>query len=85
MRMRLEQPRLCTWPAGWRLLPLRFHRLDADSILLTNLVGEHLFVTEAQLLSVVDGSCNDRPCSPGSGRSTSFRRRANGCPRNCWP
>jgi len=60
MRMRLEQRASHVAPAAWQLLPMRFHRLDADSILVTNLVGEHLFVTEAQLLSVVDGTCADQ-------------------------
>ena len=60
MRMRLEQRASHVAPAGWQLLPMRFHRLDADSILVTNLVGEHLFVTETQLLSVVDGTCVDQ-------------------------
>src|SRR6202035_2762037 len=60
MRMRLEQRASHVAPSAWQLLPMRFHRLDADSILVTNLVGEHLFVTEAQLLSVVDGPCADQ-------------------------
>jgi uncharacterized protein len=60
MKMRLEQQASHLAPSAWQLLPMRFHRLDADSILLTNLVGEHLFVTESQLLSVVDGTCVDQ-------------------------
>ena len=45
---------------GWQLLPLRFHRLDADSVVLTNLVGEHVFVTPGELSAVVDGACADQ-------------------------
>ena len=46
---------------SWALLPLRFHRLPDDGVLLTNLVGEHAFVTEEELLSVVDGTCQKQP------------------------
>ena len=42
------------------MLPLRFYRLDPDSIVLTNLVGEHTFFSEEQLLSVLDGTCRDQ-------------------------
>jgi uncharacterized protein len=45
---------------GWQLLPLRFHRLDPDSVVLTNLVGEHVFVTPCELSAVVDGTCADQ-------------------------
>jgi hypothetical protein len=46
-----------TLPAhSWQLLPLRFHRLDADSVVLTNLVGEHVFITPEQLAAVSDGT-----------------------------
>lgn len=47
-------------PSGWQLLPLRFHRLDADSILVTNLVGEHVFLSEDEFLAVLGGSCEDQ-------------------------
>ncbi|MDQ2874426.1 MAG: His-Xaa-Ser system radical SAM maturase HxsB [Actinomycetota bacterium] len=47
-------------PRGWQLLPMRFHRLGADSVVLTNLVGEHVFVTPDELVSVADGSCTDQ-------------------------
>jgi uncharacterized protein len=47
-------------PHGWQLLPLRFHRLDTDSVVLTNLVGEHVFVTPDQLEAVVNGNCADQ-------------------------
>lgn len=58
--IRLE--RAATWlpPHGWQLLPLRFHRLDADCVVLTNLVGEHVFVTPDELGAVADGSCTDQ-------------------------
>ena len=45
---------------GWQLLPLRFHRLDADSVVLTSLVGEHIFVTPDDLSAVVNGTCTDQ-------------------------
>ncbi len=38
---------------------MRFHRL-AEALVLTNMVGEHTFVEEAALLSVIDGSCEDQ-------------------------
>lgn len=47
-------------PGAWQLLPMRFHRLDPDSVLLTNLVGEHAFVTDAELLAILDGTCTDQ-------------------------
>jgi His-Xaa-Ser system radical SAM maturase HxsB len=45
---------------GWQLLPMRFYRLGDDSVVLTNLVGEHIFVTTDELVAVVDGSCADQ-------------------------
>ena len=47
-------------PHGWSLLPMRFHRLSDEDMVLTNLVGEHMFITEDALLSVVDGTCMDQ-------------------------
>jgi uncharacterized protein len=47
-------------PHGWQLLPLRFHRLDTDCVVLTNLVGEHVFVTPDELCAVADGTCADQ-------------------------
>ena len=47
-------------PHGWQLLPLRFHRLDADCVVVTNLVGEHVFVTPDELIAVADGTCADQ-------------------------
>lgn len=47
-------------PHGWQLLPVRFHRFDDGMVLLTNLVGEHVFVPPDQLLAVVDGTCADQ-------------------------
>ena len=47
-------------PHGWQLLPLRFHRFDDGEVLLTNLVGEHAFVTAGELVAVVDGTCEDQ-------------------------
>lgn len=60
MTLRLARATAYLPPAGWQLLPLRFHRLDPDSILVTNLVGEHAFLTESQFLSVLDGTCTNQ-------------------------
>jgi His-Xaa-Ser system radical SAM maturase HxsB len=58
--IKLERAGTTLSPHGWQLLPIRFHRLDADSVILTNLVGEHVFVTPDELVAVVDGSCVDQ-------------------------
>lgn len=58
--IRLERAATSLPPHGWQLLPLRFHRLDADCMVLTNLVGEHVFVTPDELCAVADGSCADQ-------------------------
>lgn len=58
--IKLERAVTTLSPHGWQLLPMRFHRLDADSVILTNLVGEHVFVTPDELVEVVDGSCVDQ-------------------------
>jgi His-Xaa-Ser system radical SAM maturase HxsB len=58
--IRLERAATLLAPHGWQLLPLRFHRLDADCVVLTNLVGEHVFVTPSELIAVADGTCADQ-------------------------
>ncbi|HEY1698835.1 MAG TPA: His-Xaa-Ser system radical SAM maturase HxsB [Trebonia sp.] len=58
--IRLERPETSLAPHSWQLLPLRFHRLDPDSLVLTNLVGEHVFVTPGELCDVIDGTCEDQ-------------------------
>jgi uncharacterized protein len=60
MTLRLEQRASDLPPSGWELLPMRFHRLDPGRVLLTNLVGEHVFVSEDELLAVVNGTCADQ-------------------------
>lgn len=60
MTPRLPREATAVARASWQLLPLRFHRFDTDSILLTNLVGEHAFVSEQQFLLVLDGTCDDQ-------------------------
>jgi uncharacterized protein len=47
-------------PHSWQLLPMRFHRLDPDCVVLTNVVGEYAFVTPGELYDVVDGTCEDQ-------------------------
>jgi uncharacterized protein len=58
--IKLEREATKLPPHGWQLLPLRFHRLDADSVVLTNLVGEHVFVSPDELSAVVKGTCTDQ-------------------------
>jgi His-Xaa-Ser system radical SAM maturase HxsB len=58
--IKLEQSSTALPPHGWQLLPMRFHRLDADSVVLTNLVGEHVFVTPGELIGMTDGICTDQ-------------------------
>lgn len=58
--LRLSREASLVTPGSWQLLPLRFHRLDARSILLTNLVGEHVFLPEDTFLAVVAGTCGDQ-------------------------
>jgi His-Xaa-Ser system radical SAM maturase HxsB len=60
MTLRMAREATGVEPASWQLLPLRFHRFDPDSILLTNLVGEHVFLSEEQFLRVLDGTCTDQ-------------------------
>ena len=58
--IKLDRAATTLSPHGWQLLPMRFHHLDANSVILTNLVGEHVFVTPDELIAVVDGSCVDQ-------------------------
>src|ERR1700729_2260849 len=60
MTLRLTREATAVEPGTWELLPLRFHRFDDRSLLLTNLVGEHVFLTEPQFLTVMDGTCADQ-------------------------
>jgi uncharacterized protein len=60
MTLRLTREATAVEPGTWELLPLRFHRFDDRSLLLTNLVGEHVFLTEPQFLAVMDGTCADQ-------------------------
>jgi len=60
MTPRLPREASAVAAASWQLLPMRFHRFDGDSILLTNLAGEHTFVSGEQFLAVVDGTCRDQ-------------------------
>jgi His-Xaa-Ser system radical SAM maturase HxsB len=58
--IKIERAATALAPYGWQLLPLRFHRINADLIVLTNLVGEHAFVTPNEFSSVVEGTCADQ-------------------------
>jgi len=58
--IKLERAATTLPPHGWQLLPMRFYRLGADSVVLTNLVGEHLFVTPDELVGVAEGTCADQ-------------------------
>src|ERR1035437_210409 len=54
--MKLERA-ATTLPAhGWQLLPLRFHRIDADSAVLTTRGGEHGSRHRRELSTVVNGT-----------------------------
>jgi His-Xaa-Ser system radical SAM maturase HxsB len=43
----------------WELLPMRFHRFGDGTTLITNLVGEHRFVADGEIVSILDRSCTD--------------------------
>lgn len=58
--IKLERSATTLAPHSWQLLPMRFHRLDPDSVVLTNLVGEHVFVTPEELYDVAGGTCGDQ-------------------------
>src|ERR1700729_2785688 len=60
MTLRLSRDSVAVMAGSWQLLPMRFHRFDTDGVLLTNLVGEHVFLSEEQFLAVLDGSCGDQ-------------------------
>lgn len=45
---------------GYRLLPLRFLRLDGDRHVVTNAAGEHVVAAGGTLRSLVDGSLTDQ-------------------------
>jgi His-Xaa-Ser system radical SAM maturase HxsB len=47
--------------ATWEYLPFRFERLGRDRVLLTNLVGEHLLVSDQELRAIAE-----KDLSPGS-------------------
>src|SRR5436190_130539 len=38
---------------AWALLPFRFERFSSNRVLLTNMIGEHMFVTPAELDDIV--------------------------------
>ncbi len=59
MTTRISRQAVAVDRGSWELLPLRFHRFD-DTVLLTNLVGEHSFITANQFLTVLDGTCDDQ-------------------------
>lgn len=44
-----------TATTGWELLPLRFHQLSDDRVVVTNMVGEHLVLPRRELDAVVAG------------------------------
>jgi uncharacterized protein len=60
MTLRVPREAAVVAPGSWQLLPMRFHRFDPDSVLVTNLVGEHAFLSEKQLLAVLDRTCSDQ-------------------------
>jgi His-Xaa-Ser system radical SAM maturase HxsB len=50
-------------PAGadWQRMPFRFERFDADRVLVTNMVGEHLFLTTSEFEQFVSVSPPESP------------------------
>jgi uncharacterized protein len=58
--IKLERAATFLPPHAWQLLPMRFHRLNPGSVVLTNLVGEHAFVSDDELIAVLDGTCTDQ-------------------------
>ena len=60
MTPRLPLAAAAVAPGAWQLLPMRFHRFDGGSVLVTNLVGEHVFLPDRQFLAVLDGTCTDQ-------------------------
>jgi uncharacterized protein len=60
MTLRMPVTAAAVAPGAWQLLPMRFHRFDADSVLVTNLVGEHLFLPDQEFLAILDGTCSDQ-------------------------
>jgi uncharacterized protein len=60
MAPRLQRGESALAEGSWQLLPLRFHRFDGEQVLLTNLVGEHVFVPADQFAAVLDGTCTDQ-------------------------
>jgi len=40
---------------AYELMPMRFHRFAGGRVLLTNLVGEHLFVADHELMTILSG------------------------------
>ena len=41
-------------PQQWELLPMRFHVLDSDRVVVTNMVGEHLIMNRTEFISLID-------------------------------
>jgi His-Xaa-Ser system radical SAM maturase HxsB len=44
-----------TEPTTWELMPLRFHSLADDRVVVTNMVGEHLVLPRSDLNAIVNG------------------------------
>jgi len=85
MNLKLLRDATALPPSSWQLLPMRFHRFDSDSILLTNLVGEHLFVSQDQFLAVMEGTCDDQELLARLRARHLIQRQATGSQRSCWP
>ena len=66
--------------ADWELLPFRFERINGR-VLLTNFVGEHLFVSAEDFDQIAEGACRStRPWSAGYAPSTSSGEEADDLP-----
>lgn len=49
-----------TEPVTWELMPMRFHSLEANRVVVTNVVGEHLVLPRAEFDEVVSGGTPSR-------------------------
>ena len=69
---------------SWEFLPFQFERLSPNRVLVTNMVGEHLFVSADDFAALMGKKLD--PASPlrdGSAPNTSFARPARSCRSTC--
>jgi His-Xaa-Ser system radical SAM maturase HxsB len=59
MKVPLSLDQLALTDGSWESLPFRFHRFAGDRVLLTNMAGEHVFLTGAQFDDFVGNRLDD--------------------------